>query len=415
MLILAAAPLLAATIYMTLGRLIRALDATHHAVLNPRWTTKIYVIIDIGSFVCQIMGSAMQTSGDPEGVKTGNTVVIAGLGTQLVAFAFFILMAVVFHRRLNNKPTSTSLRTHVRWQRYMWALYSVSVLVVVRSIFRLAEFVEGPESKVYQTEAYLYVFDAALMFGVVVIMAVLHPGVLLRAVRKAEMIPLGDDDENGGYLLRGNGSKCLVAETITARRTVQRRAYSITGFFARLGVDRELRERADSVSTASVPSTPIFFCHHRFRMIYLCNCYLHLASNVVGRRTPSAPQCSTFYSRRYRFSLPKVSTTASYLLVSNHSLEYHIPELLQIFHENLGNPSASRENGSRSSLKPLPPLPAYCRNDRPGKKIASVVASKHFTYGAKLRACDVCVMSHNFNSIAASESACVRVFGKFGH
>ncbi|CAG5182889.1 uncharacterized protein ALTATR162_LOCUS10385 [Alternaria atra] len=207
MLILAAAPLLAATIYMTLGRLIRALDATHHAVLNPRWTTKIYVVIDIGSFVCQIMGSAMQTSGDPDGVKQGNTIVIAGLGTQLVAFAFFILMAVVFHRRLNNEPTSTSLRTHVKWQRYMWALYSVSMLVVVRSIFRLAEFVEGPESKVYQTEAYLYIFDAALMFGVVATMAILHPGFLFRAVRKAEMLPIGDDDENGGYLLRGNGRK----------------------------------------------------------------------------------------------------------------------------------------------------------------------------------------------------------------
>ncbi|KAI4651779.1 hypothetical protein J4E93_001975 [Alternaria ventricosa] len=113
--------------------------------MNPRWTTKIYVIIDIGSFVCQIMGSAMQASGDPDGVKTGTTVVIAGLGTQLVAFGFFILMAVVFHRRLNNEPTSTSRRTHVKWRRYMWALYSVSVLVVVRSIFRLAEFVEGPE------------------------------------------------------------------------------------------------------------------------------------------------------------------------------------------------------------------------------------------------------------------------------
>jgi hypothetical protein len=144
--------------------------------------------------------------------------------------------------------------------------------------------------------------------------------------------------------------RCLVAETITARRTVQRRAYSITGFFARLGADRELRERVDSVSTASVPSTPIFFCHHRFRMIYLCNCYLHPASNVVGCRTPSAPQFSTSYSRRYRVSLPKVSTTASYLLVSNHSLEYHILELLQVFHENLGNPSAPRENGSRPSL-----------------------------------------------------------------
>jgi hypothetical protein len=60
---------------------------------------------------------------------------------------------------------------------------------------------------VYKTEAYLYVFDAALMFGVVVIMAVLHPGFLFRAVRKAEMMPLGDDDENSGYLLRENGRK----------------------------------------------------------------------------------------------------------------------------------------------------------------------------------------------------------------
>jgi hypothetical protein len=207
MLILAAAPLLAATIYMTLGRLIRALDATHHAVLNPRWTTKIYVVIDIGSFVCQIMGSAMQASGDAEGVKTGNTIVIAGLGTQLVAFAFFILMAVVFHRRLNNEPTNTSRRTHVKWRRYMWALYSVSMLVVVRSIFRLAEFIEGPESKVYKTEAYLYAFDAALMFAVVAVMTVLHPGFLFRAVRKAEMMPLGENDENDGYLLRRSSGK----------------------------------------------------------------------------------------------------------------------------------------------------------------------------------------------------------------
>ncbi|KAJ4303388.1 hypothetical protein N0V90_002281 [Kalmusia sp. IMI 367209] len=56
MLILASAPLLAATIYMTLGRLVRALDAAEHAFLSPRWTTRIYVLIDIGSFISQMMG-----------------------------------------------------------------------------------------------------------------------------------------------------------------------------------------------------------------------------------------------------------------------------------------------------------------------------------------------------------------------
>ncbi|CAI6341378.1 unnamed protein product [Periconia digitata] len=100
MLILASAPLLSATIYMTLGRVIRALDAVELAFLSPRWTTKIYVVIDIASFVCQMMGSAMQSSGDPAGVKLGNTIVIAGLGVQLGAFAIFIINTVIVHRRL---------------------------------------------------------------------------------------------------------------------------------------------------------------------------------------------------------------------------------------------------------------------------------------------------------------------------
>jgi tellurite resistance protein TehA-like permease len=203
MLILASAPLLAATIYMTLGRLILALDARHLAIMNPRWTTKIYVVIDIASFVCQIMGSAMQTSGDPAGVKQGNTIVIAGLGVQLGAFAIFILMTVVVHRRLNDEPTPTCIRAHVKWRRCFWLLYLVSTLIVIRSAFRLVEFVEGPESRVYGTEAYLYVFDAALMFGVVVAMAVVHPGLLFRVVRKADVM----GGEDAGFLLRSQGGK----------------------------------------------------------------------------------------------------------------------------------------------------------------------------------------------------------------
>jgi hypothetical protein len=140
----------------------------------------------------------MQTSGDPAGVKLGNTIVIAGLGVQLGAFAIFISMAVIVHRRLNNEPTAVSQRMHVKWRRYFWLLYTVSMLIVVRSAFRLVEFVQGPESTVYGTEAYLYVFDAALMFCVVVAMAVLHPGMLFRVIRKADLM----GGEDAGFLLR---------------------------------------------------------------------------------------------------------------------------------------------------------------------------------------------------------------------
>lgn len=206
MLILASAPLIAATIYMTLGRVILGLDARHLALCSPRWTTKVYVLIDVVSFVCQMAGSAMQSSGDPEGVKTGKTVVVAGLGVQLFAFAGFVLMAAVFHGRLNAEPTPTAMRTHVTWRRHFWALYAVSVLVVVRSAFRLAEFVEGPEGPLYKTETYLYVFDAAVMVGVVLVLAVVHPGLLLRVIRKAEVGKMMGDD-NGEFLLRGGAER----------------------------------------------------------------------------------------------------------------------------------------------------------------------------------------------------------------
>lgn len=88
----------------------------------------------------------------------------------------------------------------------MWLLYTVSILIVIRSLFRLIEFVEGSEGKLYKTEVYLYVFDAALMFCAVVAMAVVHPGLLLRVIRKADLMPLSGDD-NGEYLLRRSTAK----------------------------------------------------------------------------------------------------------------------------------------------------------------------------------------------------------------
>lgn len=187
MLILASAPLLSATIYMTLSRYIRALDATNYALLRPSWTTAIYICIDVISFVCQMAGSAMQASGDAAGIETGNRVVMGGLGFQLAAFVVFVGMAAVVHVRLNRSPTTTSSRVYVRWRRYFWSLYLVSLLVFVRSLFRLIEFCQGSNGTIYKSEAYLYVFDGGLMWCVVVTMLVVHPGMLLRSVRKVDV------------------------------------------------------------------------------------------------------------------------------------------------------------------------------------------------------------------------------------
>jgi hypothetical protein len=55
-LILVAPALFAASIYMTLGRIIRLTDGAVHSMVNTRWLTKIFVAGDVLSFLMQGSG-----------------------------------------------------------------------------------------------------------------------------------------------------------------------------------------------------------------------------------------------------------------------------------------------------------------------------------------------------------------------
>ncbi|KAJ4312882.1 hypothetical protein N0V94_007222 [Neodidymelliopsis sp. IMI 364377] len=185
MLILGSAPLLAATVYMTLGRLARNLDAADYCLIKSTWVSKTYILIDIASFGCQMAGSAAQASGE-EGAKQGIFIVKIGLGIQLAAFGLFLVMVVVLHLRLNSNPTAVSERPQVRWRKHMWALYAVSILIIARSFFRLIEFTQGPDGQILKTEWMMYAFDASLLLASTVYFAVVHPGRLFRYIRKAD-------------------------------------------------------------------------------------------------------------------------------------------------------------------------------------------------------------------------------------
>lgn len=48
--------LLAASIYMVLGRLIKLLDADNLSIIGPKWLTKVFVTGDVLSFLAQSAG-----------------------------------------------------------------------------------------------------------------------------------------------------------------------------------------------------------------------------------------------------------------------------------------------------------------------------------------------------------------------
>lgn len=119
----------------------------------------------------------------------GENVTIGGLVIQLLFFGFFVIVAAVFHYRISQSPTSKSLseRDMTRgqgWKQRNWAtvllaLYIVSALILVRSIFRLIEYKYGFDGYLMTHEAFMYIFDALLMFIAMVVMNVYHPAVIL--------------------------------------------------------------------------------------------------------------------------------------------------------------------------------------------------------------------------------------------
>lgn len=114
-------------------------------------------------------------SGTADALELGENIVIGGLVVQVVIFSLFVVTSGIFHKRMRNNPTNTVLARNLRWQQYLTVLYGVSLLILVRSIFRLIEYAQGNDGYLMSHEVYLYIFDSLLMFAVMVVMAWYHP------------------------------------------------------------------------------------------------------------------------------------------------------------------------------------------------------------------------------------------------
>ncbi|GKZ80831.1 hypothetical protein AnigIFM56816_005064 [Aspergillus niger] len=181
LLLLLAPALFSASIYMILGRIIRLLDGHTYSLIRPSWLTKIFVTGDVLSFFIQSGGGGIMASAKtPSKISLGNNIIVVGLIVQLVFFGFFIIVTVVFHRRMAASPTEVSVII-TQWHTYMRILYAASVLIMVRSVYRVIEYLQGSEGGLKQNEMFLYIFDALLMFSCCVLFNVMHPNRILSA------------------------------------------------------------------------------------------------------------------------------------------------------------------------------------------------------------------------------------------
>lgn len=88
------------------------------------------------------------------------------------------------------------------WRKHIITLYITSGLVFVRSVFRVAEYIQGENGYLLSTEVYLYAFDAALMLVVMGLFNVVHPSQITKSTKENsganEGVELQGNDADGG-------------------------------------------------------------------------------------------------------------------------------------------------------------------------------------------------------------------------
>jgi hypothetical protein len=174
--------LFAATIYMCLGRVITLLDGDRFSPIKASRLTKVFVSADILSFLVQGGSSGLFVLAFQNALfgQLGKGLVVGGLVMQLISFALFGLTAILFHSRLTKAPTSRSYHVDGSWIRTMHMLYGVSSLIIMRSIFRIVEYIMGTTGYPLTHEWMLYTFDTVPMLGVTAFFYFRYPDNLVR-------------------------------------------------------------------------------------------------------------------------------------------------------------------------------------------------------------------------------------------
>ncbi|PUU75469.1 RTA1 like protein-domain-containing protein [Tuber borchii] len=176
-LIILAPAWIAAFDYMTLGRLINTFLPSKSALgLPARRITLIFVLFDIFSFVVQGSGSGFLSSSSGNSFQIGSYILISGLALQVAAFAFFTITAIRFDIKYKRE---FGLDGRERYVALLYCLYVSCLCILIRSLFRIAEFAEHYPGTLSKHEVYFYVLEAVPMLPTLVIFNFWHPGTVL--------------------------------------------------------------------------------------------------------------------------------------------------------------------------------------------------------------------------------------------
>ncbi|KAL9595949.1 MAG: hypothetical protein Q9219_006140 [cf. Caloplaca sp. 3 TL-2023] len=179
-LIVVAPVFISASIYVCINRLIAWAKSVGYVLdqwwFVPRIILWGFVTVDILTTIMQIAGAALvgaaeSNQNDP---TKGNNILLAGLAVQSVSFTAFLIVLALFRiALLRDHRGQSAVRTK---DGFIAALALASLLVYLRTLFRLAETAQGLFSYLSVHEVFFGTLEFTPVVIAVWILVVWHPG-----------------------------------------------------------------------------------------------------------------------------------------------------------------------------------------------------------------------------------------------
>ena len=133
-----------------------------------------FVLCDVIATVIQIIGAASIGAAESDGkdATMANNILLGGLAFQVFTFFVFLVLLAIFLTRARKMVASTSAAL----RPFSIALVLASVLVYLRTCFRLAETAQGLGGSISSHEAYFGVLEFVPILIAVFVLNFWHPG-----------------------------------------------------------------------------------------------------------------------------------------------------------------------------------------------------------------------------------------------
>ncbi|KAG8529694.1 uncharacterized protein KY384_005175 [Bacidia gigantensis] len=184
-----------AAIYLTFTRFI-ILHGVQYARLKPRTYTIIFITWDIISLALQAAGGGLaDTASDGGSGQTGINIMIAGLSSQVASLIIFMTLVLDFaYRVYHAEGRACVAKTYEGMQRLgrgvgWWSalvasLIMATVLIFIRSCYRVAELRGGFGGKLANDEVKFMVLEGAMVALAALFLTVVHPAIVFRGTWK---------------------------------------------------------------------------------------------------------------------------------------------------------------------------------------------------------------------------------------